>query len=57
MIIGLHAFTGSDFTAAFYRKGKLKPLELLEKDAEGVFIQFFSSLSCQHDPDERKTEE
>jgi len=26
-IPGLHAFTGSDFTTAFYRKGKVKTLE------------------------------
>ena len=26
---GLHAFTGCDFTSAFYRKGKVKPFEIL----------------------------
>ena len=29
---GLHAFTGSDFPTAFYMKGKIKPLEVLEND-------------------------
>ena len=36
---GPHAFTGSDFTIAFYRKGKIKPREVLEKDTEGTLIQ------------------
>lgn len=27
-----HAFTGCDYTAAFYRKGKVKPFEILEKN-------------------------
>ena len=39
---GLHAFTGSDFTTAFYMKGKFKPREVLENDTEGTLIQFFS---------------
>ena len=43
---GLHAFTGSDFNTALYRNGKIKPLEVLEKDTEGTVIQFFSRLSC-----------
>jgi len=29
---GYHAFTGSDYTAAFSRKGKLSALKVLEKD-------------------------
>ena len=41
---GFHAFTSSDFTTAFYRKGKINPLEVLEKDTEGTLIQFFSIL-------------
>ena len=41
---GLHAITGSDFTTAFYREGKIKRREVLEKDTEGTFIQFFSRL-------------
>ena len=27
-----HALTGSDYTSAFCRKGKIKPLKYLEKD-------------------------
>ena len=29
---GIHAFTGSDYTAVFNRKGKVRPFELLLKD-------------------------
>ena len=36
---GLHAFSGSDIISAFYRKGNIKPLEILEKDTEGTLIQ------------------
>ncbi|XP_014678737.1 PREDICTED: uncharacterized protein LOC106818551, partial [Priapulus caudatus] len=43
----LHAFSGCDFTAAFYRKGKIKPYELLEDDNDGSLIQFFSSMSSR----------
>ena len=34
-----HAFTGSDYTAVFSRKGKIRPLKTLEKDktAQTVF--------------------
>ena len=34
-----HVFTGSDYTAAFSRKGKIRPLKTLEKDktAQTVF--------------------
>ena len=28
---GFHAFTGSDYTASFNRKGKIRPLKLLER--------------------------
>ena len=54
---GLHAFTGCDFTAAFYRKGKTKPLELLEKDTEGTLIQFFISMASKEEPNHEKAEE
>ena len=30
---GYHAFTGSDFTTSFSRKGNIQPLKKLEKDA------------------------
>ena len=39
---GLRAFTDSDFTTAFYMKGKIKPREVLEKDTDETLIQFFS---------------
>lgn len=54
---GLHAFTRSDFTAAFYRNGKMKPLEVLKKDTEGSLIQFFSRLDFKNEPDQTKAEE
>ena len=54
---GLHAFTGCDFTTAFYRKGKVKPLEVLQKDTTGTLIQFFSKLSSEDEPDQSKAEE
>ena len=56
-IPGLHAFTGSDFTAAFYRKGKVKPFEILEKDISGNYISFFAKLSTEEIPDQTKAEE
>ena len=36
---GSHAFTGFDFTTAFYRKRKIKPREVLEKNTEGTALQ------------------
>ncbi|XP_041481075.1 uncharacterized protein LOC121428475 [Lytechinus variegatus] len=36
-----HAFTGCDFTSAFYRKGKTKPLEIITKDETGRFLNLF----------------
>ena len=53
----LHAFTGCDFTTAFYRKGKVKALDILQKDTAGTFIQFFNQLSSEIDPDQSKAEE
>ena len=37
-----HAFTGSDYTASFSRKGKVRPLALLEKNQNA--IEMFSKL-------------
>ena len=54
---GPHAFTGSDFTIAFYRKGKIKPREALEKDTEGTLIQLFSRIDSEDQPDQSKAEE
>ena len=42
----LHALTGCDYTAAFMRKGKLRPLEIMEKDRD--FMEMFSKLG-DHD--------
>ncbi len=38
---GFHAFTGCDYTAAFFRKGKVRPLSLMEK---GDFVTSFGIL-------------
>ena len=54
---GLHAFTGSDFTIAFYMKGKIKPREVLENDTERTLIQFFSKIVSEDLPDQSKVEE
>lgn len=54
---GLHSFTGCDYTTAFYRKGKVKPLEILEKDSEGGLINFFTKLASPEEPDLAKAEE
>jgi len=41
-IAGLHAFTGCDFTASFLRKGKVRPLALMEKNEK--FLTAFKKL-------------
>ena len=56
-ITALHAFTGSDFTAAFYRKGKIKPFQILETDQTGQYISFFTKLSTRERPNKVKAEE
>lgn len=53
----LHAFSGCDFTAAFYRKGKIRPYELLEDDNDGYWIQFFCSMSSQGKLNRKMAEE
>lgn len=53
---GFHAFTGCDFTASFYRKGKAKPFEILEKDKNGTFIEFFVKLTSREEPDQTVSE-
>ena len=42
---GLHAFTGSDCTSAFVRKGKIQPFKTLEKYPE--FMPFFQNLGME----------
>ena len=37
---GYHAFTGNDYTASFFRKGKLRPLAIME----AKFINTFAAL-------------
>lgn len=38
-----HAFTGCDYTASFFRKGKVKLFEILKKNAS--FLETFASLN------------
>ena len=42
---GLHSFTGSDYTAAFYWKGKVAPLRLLMKEDRLEWIKAFRKMS------------
>ena len=41
----LHLFTGSDYTAAFNKKGKVKPLKLLQDNID--FQSAFSALGSE----------
>ena len=56
-IIAIHVFTGTDFTTAFYRKGKVGPLEILMKDSSGRFIKAFRNISTADKPDEPTLQE
>jgi len=48
---GLHAFTGTDFTASFMNKGKQRPLDIMMKHEQ--FISAFAMLGEHHNvPDE-----
>ena len=46
----IHAFTGSDFTSSFVRRGKIRPLQLMEKDPE--YVNVFASLGKSDQVDE-----
>lgn len=41
-LLGFHAFTGSDFTAAFMRKGKVRPYQIMVKHTR--FMEAFAQL-------------
>ena len=45
-LIGLHALTGCDFTSCFFRKGKVKPFQMMETNA--THIEALRSLTCEH---------
>lgn len=47
----LHSFTGSDYTAAFYRKGKIRPYNIMEKTPK--YAQALALLG--HDEEIRET--
>lgn len=42
-LAGFHAFAGSDYTASFYRKSKIKPFDYLNKNKKVQYI--FTSLT------------
>ena len=45
-LLGLHSFSGSDYTSSFYRKGILMPFKLLiDKEMGGDWIQTFSEMA------------
>ena len=48
---------GCDFTTSFYRKGKIKPFEVLQNDHQGIHIKFFQSLLSMNEPDYKQAEE
>ena len=41
-LAGAYIFLGSDYTPAFFRKGKIRPLEIMKKVPK--FAKFFSTL-------------
>ena len=43
---GFHAFTGSDYTALFNRKGKIRPLKLLERSENTQKVFLFWKDNC-----------
>ena len=45
-----HAYSGCDYTSAFVRKGKVRPLQLLEKDIK--IQEAFSQLADKEEIDE-----
>lgn len=44
---GFHAFTGCDYTAAFFRKGKIRPFKMLQKSKD--YQRAFASLKHKAD--------
>ncbi len=49
-LTGLHCLTGCDHTPAFSRKGKIRPLAILEKNQ--VYQEAFASLGCSEEINE-----
>lgn len=45
-----HIFTGSDYTAGFMRKGKLRPYDLMVKNQQ--FLDAFSRIGCSDSVDQ-----
>ena len=44
-MIGLHALTGTDYTSAFYKKGKKLPLNLLLRSESSNWIKCLEAMS------------
>ncbi len=38
-LLGFHHFTGSDYSAAFFKKGKIRSLQIMEKSYVDIFSQ------------------
>ena len=53
-LLFLHALTGCDYTASFYRRGKVKPLKLLEKNPD--LQETFASFGDEESPNEKQIE-
>ena len=49
----LHAFSGSDYTASFMRKGKLKPLEIMRKSQ--TYLEAFGQLGNSEEMSDETT--
>ena len=41
-LLGLHAFTGSDTTSAFMRKGKIRPFKIMKRNDQ--YLNAFKKL-------------
>ena len=52
-ILGLHSFTGCDYTGAFYRKGKTRALDILLKNED--YIEAFGKIGNMPEVPEKVT--
>ena len=47
-LLGLHALTGSDYTASFYKKGKEIPFNVIVKSETSAWVHALASMSGGH---------
>ena len=52
----LHAFTGTDYTAVFHRKGKVKARKLVADDDDARWVSAFNTLCHGFDGDKKSLE-